>query len=276
MPFLHTNDGVRLHYVDHGPRDAPVLLLLPGWGTSTAWYDRQIEELSPRYRVISYDPRGQGRSERTDNGQRMERAGKDLDDVINALGLGEVALLGWSFGVSIVLSYIDVFGCAALSKAVLVCGGPRLINAEDWELGFVDVAQALDWIALQRNSMESAADFVLPQYFANPPTSAELARLREDITTMSATGSAAMCWSVLNQDYTDVLSKVRVPTLVLAGAQDTVIPAGNGPYLAESIPTARHSVFDNSAHCPFLEEPDEFNATLEEFLSPAGVGTEAS
>lgn len=266
MPMLKTSDGVSLHYVDEGPRDAPVLLLVPGWGGSTVWFEEQIRGLSAQFRVVCYDPRGQGRSERTERGHRMERVSKDLDDVITALGLCDVALLGWSLGVSTVLSYIDVFGCSALRAAVLVCGGPRLINSEDWELGFVDLQQAVDWIELQRGSMEAAADFVLPRFFATGPAPERYAQLRRSITGMSAYGSSAMCWNVLNQDYTDVPAKISVPTAVLSGRHDTVIPADNGPLLARSIPKARLSIFEGSAHCPFLEEPDEFNKELEGIL----------
>lgn len=267
MPVLTTNDGVRLHYVDEGPRDAPVLLLVPGWGGSTIWFGEQIRGLSEKYRVVCYDPRGQGQSEHTDAGQRMERVAKDLDDLVTALGLRDIVLLGWSLGVSTVLSYIDTFGCEGLRKAVLVCGGPRLINAGTWKLGFVDVPQALDWIALQRHSMQDAADFVMPQFFATEPQGEELVRLREDIAGMSPAGSSAMCWNVLNQDYTDVLVKVRVPTLVLTGRHDNVIPSENGPYLAQSIGEARLAVFENSAHCPFIEEPESFNEVLDEFCA---------
>ncbi len=266
MPMLNTSDGVPLHYVDEGPRDAPVLLLVPGWGGSTVWFEEQVRGLGDQFRVVCYDPRGQGQSERTERGQRMERVSKDLDDVITALGLRDVALLGWSLGVSTVLSYIDVFGCSALRKTVLVCGGPRLINAGDWDLGFVDLQRAVDWIDLQRCSMEAAADFVLPRFFATEPAPERLAQLRRSITDMSAAGSSAMCWNVLNQDYTDVPAKISVPTTVLTGRHDTVIPAENASLLVESIPDARLSIFEGSAHCPFLEQPDEFNKALEEIL----------
>ena len=217
--------------------------------------------------MVCFDPRGQGRSQRTDAGQRMERVSKDLREVLESLELREVTLLGWSLGVSTVLSYVDVFGCGLLRRIVLVCGGPRLINSGEWELGFVDVPQALDWVALQRASMQEAADFVLPRFFRDELPAEQLARLRDEITGMNPAGSAAMCWNVLNQDYTDVPAKVRVPALVLTGAHDRLVPAGNAPYLAETISDARLSVFDASAHCPFIEEPGRFNEELEAFLS---------
>lgn len=267
MPVLTTSDNISLHYVDEGPRDAAVLLIVPGWGGSAVWFEQQIRGLSGRFRVVCFDPRGQGRSQRTDAGQRMERVSKDLREVIASLDLREVTLLGWSLGVSTVLSYVDVFGRGVLRKIAFVCGGPRLINSGQWELGFADIPQALDWVALQRKSMEEAADFVLPQFFRDERPAEQLARLRAEITGMNPAGSAAMCWNVLNQDYTDVLAKVQVPALVLTGAHDPVIPAGNGPYLAETISDARLTVFDDSAHCPFIEEPARFNEELASLLA---------
>jgi len=263
MPMLTTNDDVRLHYVDEGPSDAPVLLMIPGWGCSTQWFQAQISGLSGRFRVIAYDPRGQGRSQRTGAGQRMSRVAKDLDDVLTELGLREVVVLGWSLGASTVLSYVDMFGCAALRGVVLVGGGPRLVNSDGWELGYIGSDEVPGWVATMRWDLETAADFLLPRFFTTEPP--QLADLRADITGMHNEAAAAMSYNVLTEDYTDVLGKVRVPALVVTGSRDAVIPAGNAPFMAERLPRARAVEIAEAGHAPFLERPVEFNRVLADF-----------
>lgn len=269
MPTLTTSDGIRLHYVDAAPDDAdrtgPAVLIVPGWGGSTRWFEAQVEELSGQFRTICYDPRGQGQSQRTDAGQRMERLTKDLDELIHALELDQLILIGWSLGVSVALSYVDVFGTDLLQAVVFVCGGPKLINHDEWRLGFVDLEQAQHWVSLQRTSMQAAADHVLPQFFAQQPPQEQWDIFRANLASMSAHGSAAICWNVLNQDYTDVVTKVDVPALVITGSEDAVIPAGNGAYLVDALPHGQLRMFDRSAHCPFIEQPDEFNTAIATF-----------
>ena len=92
MSKVITNDGVALHYVERG--DGQPLLIVPGWGMSVRWFSGQLEDLSDRMRVIVFDPRGQGDSDKVSRGQRMARLARDIEDVIVGLELEDVVLVG--------------------------------------------------------------------------------------------------------------------------------------------------------------------------------------
>lgn len=270
MPTVTTNDGVGLHYEERG--EGRPVLIVPGWGMSVRWFDGQLEGLSDRMRVIVFDPRGQGDSDKVSRGQRMARLARDVEDVIERLALEDVVLVGWSLGVSTVLAYVDVFGTERLSKVVLVDGGTKLINDDDWDLGFVDLEGAAAWRTLVESDLDAAARQVVPAFFASPPAESELAWMVAETVKCDGSGLGLITWNVLNQDYRDVPAKLDVPTLVIAGSHDAVIPAGNAPWLAERIADARLSMFANSAHCPFIEERERFNEELATFVcEPAGA-----
>lgn len=270
MPKLVTNDGVALHYVERG--EGRPMLIVPGWGMSVHWFEGQLETLSNRMRVIVFDPRGQGDSDKVSRGQRMARLARDIEDVIAGLELEDVVLVGWSLGVSSVLAYIDVFGTERLAKVVLVDGGCKLINDGDWQLGFVDLDGAAAWRALVESDLDTAARQVVPQFFAQPPSDADLQWMVQETVKCDQDGLGKITWNVLNQDYRDVPDKLDVPTLVVAGSHDVVIPAANAPWIAERIPDARLVMFEHSSHCPFIEERDAFNEVVASFVAePVGA-----
>lgn len=272
MSKVVTNDGVALHYAERG--EGQPLLIVPGWGMSGRWFEGQLEDLSDRMRVVVFDPRGQGDSDKVSRGQRMARLARDIEDVIVSLELEDVVLVGWSLGVSTVLAYTDVFGTDRLAKVVLVDGGCKLINDADWELGFVDLDGAAAWRGLVESDLETAARQVVPQFFAEPLSDADLQWMVQETVKCDQTGLGKITWNVLNQDYRDVPEKLDVPTLVVAGSHDVVIPAANAPWMAERIPGARLVMFEHSSHCPFIEERGAFNDAVASFVAePVGAPT---
>lgn len=272
MPKVVTNDGVALHYEDRG--QGRPLLIVPGWGMSTRWFDGQLDALSDRMRVVVFDPRGQGESDKVSRGQRMARLARDIADVIAGLALEDLVLMGWSLGVSAVLAYIDVYGTEGLAKVVLVDGGTKLINEPGWDLGFVDLEGAAAWRGLVESDLEGAAAQVVPQFFAQPRSASEMEWMAAEVVKCDQAGLGRITWNVLNQDYRDVPEKLDVPTLVVAGSHDVVIPAANAAWMTERIPGARLTMFEHSSHCPFIEEPDRFNEEIAAFVG--GPQTSAS
>lgn len=266
MGTLTMRDGVELAVRDEG--SGPVLLLVPGWAVSGWWFREQFAEaLTSHYRVVCYDPRGQGESEKTDRGQRLARLAADLAEVLEYTGERQVHLLGWSGGASTALQYVELYGTERLASLTLSGGGPRLMKGDGWDLGFMDLDGAKQWVDLIRDNFEAAARGIVPQFFA-----AELAPdvLEATVTEMLKCQPSAMSkasWDFLNQDVRDVLPQVNVPTLVITGDADTAVPAGNAPYLAENIADSKLVVIEAASHCPFLEQPAEFNNAVTDFIA---------
>jgi non-heme chloroperoxidase len=265
MDEVVTSDGVRLHVRDEGSGD--VLLVVPGWAVSGWWFRHQFTPaLTEKNRVVCYDPRGQGSSEMTERGQRVARYAADLAAVLDATGAEKVHLLAWSGGVGTALQYVELFGTGRLASMTMVGGGAKLVNSDGWDLGFMDLDGLRGWVSLIRDDFPTAVDTIIPAFFAEMPGPDDLAEIRAEMLRCLPAAMASASWDYVGQDFRDAVGLVDVPTLVVAGAKDGAIPAGNAPWLVERMPRARSVVMDGTAHCPFLERPDDFNALVREFL----------
>jgi microsomal epoxide hydrolase len=118
--FFTTSDGVRLHYLEAGPREANTIVFVPGW-TMPAWIWRpQILAFEKTYHVVAFDPRGQGDSDVPASGYTPERRGRDVMELLAQLGPRRALVVGWSLGVLDTLAGIHVAGDAHLAGLVLV------------------------------------------------------------------------------------------------------------------------------------------------------------
>ena len=116
--YITTNDGVKIYYEAKG-KGKP-LVMIPGWSCSGKFFDWNFDELSKSCRVIRVDMRGHGQSDKPTWGYTMPRLAKDVYDLIEALKLKDVTLLGWSMGGSVLWGYYQLFGSKYLSKMVIV------------------------------------------------------------------------------------------------------------------------------------------------------------
>ena len=116
--YVIANDGVRLRYDEAGVGKAVVLI--HGGGLSNVWWERNLPAFSGRFHVIAPDTRGCGRSQRTPWGHRTARYAADVREIIHALGLHDVTLVGWSIGARTCYSYLELFGAHRLRGVVLV------------------------------------------------------------------------------------------------------------------------------------------------------------
>lgn len=272
IPTVSTSDGIELFYRDEG--EGSTIVLVPGWGCTTRYFDRQIEDLSSRFRVVTYDPRGHGKSEKTRRGQRMGRVAHDVHDLLIALGLRDVTLLGWSLGASVVLYYVDLFGADRVSRIACVAGGPLLINRSGWTNGFLDLNQGDSWRTGLEDDFDTTASNMVTQFFYNAPERELLDLLTaETLKTSPADGAAAMTWDCINQNMVDLLPHIAQPTLVALGKHDSIVPAANSEVFA-SIPHVQIEIFKNSGHAPFIEETNRFNEVLARFVNDADVNFE--
>src|SRR5690554_2164294 len=123
-----TADGVRLYYKDWGPKGGPVVTLSHGWPlNSDSWESQMLFLAGNGYRVVAHDRRGHGRSSQPWDGNDMDHYADDLAAVIDALGLADVTLVGFSTGGGEVARYIGRHGTSKVRKAILVSAVPPLM-----------------------------------------------------------------------------------------------------------------------------------------------------
>lgn len=134
MPAILTNDGVSLNYQLHGT-SGPVIVLVHGWSASGLYFLDQVEALSAACRVVVYDQRGHGDSDKPGHGLHIARLAVDLRELLVQLHLDEVTVVGTSMGCAVIWSYIELFAAEKLRRAVFVDQAPLQNRKLDWQLG---------------------------------------------------------------------------------------------------------------------------------------------
>ncbi|MCU1691734.1 MAG: alpha/beta hydrolase fold protein [Frankiales bacterium] len=257
MSLVRVSDGVGLDVVQEGS-GRPVVFM-NGYGAAGALWAHQREALRAGSRVVVLDRRWHGASERPTHGQRMARHGKDVHDVLEALDLRDVLLVGASMGASTCLAYLDLFGSVRLRGVVLVDQTPKIVNEDGWELGMHGLTrEGLEpFLAGFPGGLNPFHVVPEPEVLAlgvvEPPFSVEQTRplLRDHA----------------EKDWRDVLPRVDVPLLAVAGRHSPFWPWESSAWMAEAAPLGELAVLDGSGHVPFLEEPEAFTAVLGEFAA---------
>jgi len=286
MGEVMTRDGCVLRYRESGAAAGSgreTLVLLPGWSQTAAMYDRLLDELGDRYRVIAYDHRNHGGSGSSDNGARIAALAADLHEVLEQLGIEEAHLLGNSMGCSVLWSYVDLYGTARVSSLVLVdqpsvCALlPWLAQEDAAQVGAImDFAGASGFVQglLGADSDAVRRDF-LRSMLKPDIAAADFDWLLGQNMMMRMPFGARLLLDHVMQDWRSVLPRIDVPALVTGGEQSHV-DAGSQRWIAEQIPGAELHIFspaEGGDHFPFFEDPKAFAAVLTEFLDSGPVAT---
>ena len=263
MTYLNTNDGVEIFYKDWGPRDAQPIMFHHGWPLSSDDRDAQmLFFLSKGYRVVAHDRRGHGRSEQVDSGHDIDHYAADAFAVAEALDLRNAVHIGHSTGGGEVARYVARHGEPAgrVAKAVLVAAIPPLMlqtdaNPEGTPMDVFDGFRS----ALAGNRAQFFRDVPAgPFYGFNREGTAvhEGAKAHYDgIKAFSET------------DQTDDLMAMTVPTLVLHGEDDQVVPiAASALKAIELLPDGTLKTYPGFSHGMLTVNADVLNADLLEFV----------
>jgi non-heme chloroperoxidase len=261
---ITTRDGAAIAFADEGA--GTTLVLLPGICCSRRWWSLQVAALSGAHRLVTIDFRGVGESRPVSHGHRVARYSADVAELIEALDLRGVVLVGWSLGFSVSLGLLELAGEERLAGLVLVEGSPRLLNGPGWRLGIADLEQAVRMRASLRDEWAPTITALLGDMSGGPDARALLTEaLRADPGSI-----AQLFWDHVNQDWRDVLGTISLPTLVIAGTAsrigDSVAAAR---YTAGAITGARLELFAGAGHAVFREQPERFSSMLAEFALAA-------
>jgi non-heme chloroperoxidase len=255
VAYLKTPDGVSLYYEDEGHGQA--IILVHGGSASSAFWTKQVSALRESFRVVAIDNRAHGRSEKTPDGHTIAQYARDLRHVMDELDIPRAVLVGWSMGFAVVLSYVEQFGEGRLDGVVDVDQKPRMWTSEE---GLQAMLHAIRTRRLEFHEQR------LRSFFA---TSQPSELIRYFALELMKTPAAAYCSSledVWRTDFTPVLFRLTVPLLVTTGARGILGPEG-AERVCELAPNGRTSVFSQSGHMLFWEEPHHFNAELTAFVN---------
>ncbi len=263
---------IELYYEDHGA-GTPVVLI-HGWPLSGRSWENQVPALiDAGHRVITYDRRGFGWSSQPWDGYDYDTFAADLHALLNHLDLRDVTLVGFSMGGGEVVRYIATYGVDRIAKAVLAGAVPpylyKTADNPDGGLDYATIGQFQQGVTSDRLAF---LDTFISGFFTAGDTLAvsEVQRLyARDIAAFASPKGTLDCIAAFA--YTDFradLGKVTVPTLVIHGDSDAIVPFEvSGKRSAELIAGAKLVVVEGGPHGLNASHADEFNAALIAFIN---------
>ncbi len=264
----YTVHGVRLAVEDRGL--GPAVLLVHGFPLDHTMWSAQIEVLSRRYRAIAPDLRGFGRSGVTEGTVSMEQLADDLAALLDALRIGEpVVFCGLSMGGYVAWEFCRKY--AGRLRGLILCDTRSAADAPEAAAARLDVARQV-----LRDGPGLLAGAMLPKLFA--PATLEkrpeiAAALQQVVLGTDVRGIAAAARGMAQRpDSTPILGRIRCPTLVLVGEEDSLSPEEQMRAMARAIPGAQFVAIPGAGHLPPMERPAETTAAIEAFLDGLGGG----
>jgi non-heme chloroperoxidase len=271
MPFITTKDKTQIYYKDWG-KGQP-LVFCHGWPLSAdAWEDQMMFLARHGYRCIAHDRRGHGRSGQPWNGNDMDTYADDLSELIEGLDLKNIILVGHSTGGGEVARYIGRHGTGRVAKAVLIGAVPPIMVKTPANPGGLPM-QAFDGIraGVQSDRSQFFKDLSNSFYGANRPGAKVSQGLRDSFWMQGMQASligAYDCIKAFSEtDFTEDLRKFNVPTLIIHGDDDQIVPIGDSAMLSsKTIKGAKLKVYPGAPHglCSTLK--DKVNEDLLAFI----------
>ena len=273
MPFVTADDGAQIFYKDWGTEGTPVLLS-HGWPlNSDAWEAAALFLANHGHRAIAHDRRGHGRSSQTWNGNEMDTYADDLARLIDVLDLRDLTLVGHSTGGGEIVHYVGRHGTSRVAKLVLVSAVPPLMlagddNPEGLPMDTFDglrAGEAADRSQLYRDLADGP-------FFGNNRNHDISQGVRDAFWLQSmACGhrGAFECIAAFSAtDFRPDLAKIDVPTLVIHGDDDQIVPfAVGGKRSAEMVDGAVLKVYERGAHGLPDTDRDRLLADILDFIN---------
>jgi non-heme chloroperoxidase len=269
---ITTKDGTRIYYKDWGT--GPVVTFSHGWPlTADAWESQMFHLASNGYRCIAHDRRGHGRSSQPWNGNDMDTYADDLQELFTALDLKNVTMIGHSTGGGEVARYIGRHGTGRVSKAVLMSAVPPVMLKTDANPGGLPISV---FDGFRAAYLADRSQFFLdvasgPFFGFNRPE----ANVSQGLISswlmqglMAGHKNAYDCIKAFSEtDFTEDLKEFDVPTLILHGDDDQIVPIGAAAMLSSKlVKDATLKIYPGGAHALGDTSKDQVNADLLAFL----------
>ena len=272
--YVTTNDNVRLHYLEAG--SGKTLVLIHGWSQCAEQFKHQISGLSESYRVIAVDQRGHGESDKPGFGYKLHRLAQDLRELILALDLKDVTVLGHSMGCSVIWGYWELYGADRLAKMVLVDESPHLTENSAWTPEEVEAAGPIFTLESAYDTSNALAgpdgEGVTRELIGGMFTGAYPADDKEWVFEcnfrMPRQAASTLMFNHAFQDWRDVIPRITIPALVVSG-RVSPIPWKSQEWIAKQIPGAKLEIFEEAEggnHFMFMENPEKFNKIVKDFI----------
>ena len=268
---ITTKDGTEIYYKDWGK--GPVVTFSHGWPLSSdAWDGQMLFLVHNGFRVVAHDRRGHGRSSQASSGNDMDGYADDLAAVIEALDLKDAILVGHSTGGGEVARYIGRHGTKRVAKAVLIAAVPPIMlksaaNPEGLPIEVFDSMRS----GLTKDRSQFYKDLATQFYGANRPGAKVSQGILDQFWLWSMQAGLKNAYESIKAfsetDFTEDLKKIDVPTLVMHGEDDQIVPVKDSAVkTARLIRGAKEIYYPGAPHGLTATLQDQVNADLLAFL----------
>jgi non-heme chloroperoxidase len=266
MPTITTKDGAEIFYKDWG-KGQPIVFN-HGWPLNADAWDEQLHFFATNgYRAVALDRRGHGRSTQTLYGNDMDTYADDLEALIQELDLENVILVGHSTGGGVVAHYIGRYGTRRVAKAVLVDAVPPGMVKNGFPMAELDKIRA----AIRTDRPQFWKDFAIPFFGANRPGAKVSQGTLDAFWAMCMAAGFPAAYDGIKAfsetDFTEDLKEFDVPTLIIHGDDDQIVPINiSGQLSAKAIKGAELKVYKGAPHGLTVTNQEQFNADLLQFV----------
>ncbi|MFL6423416.1 MAG: alpha/beta fold hydrolase [Nitrososphaeraceae archaeon] len=268
---ITTRDGTEIYYKDWGK--GPVVTFSHGWPLSSdAWDGQMLFLVQNGFRVVAHDRRGHGRSSQASSGNDMDGYADDLAAVIEALDLKDATLVGHSTGGGEVVRYIGRHGTKRVAKAILIAAVPPIMlktaaNPEGLPMEVFDNMRS----GLMKDRSQFYKDLATQFYGANRPGAKVSQGILDQFWLWSMQAGLKNAYESIKAfsetDFTEDLKKIDVPTLVMHGEDDQIVPVKDAAVKsARLIKGAKEIYYPGAPHGLTATLQDQVNADLLAFL----------
>ncbi len=254
-------NGFRMHFEEAG-KGAPILFI-HGFPLNRMIWKAQVEALRKSFRVITPDVRGYGESEATPGVYDMELLADDIAALIRHLQCGPAIIAGHSMGGYILFAFYRKY--PELARGLILVSTRAVADTPEGKANRAALAQRVEQEGHQPVVEKMLAPMMAAaSVAANPNLKSEVEAMMMKSSLLGLAGASR--GMAARREATDLLSKIAVPTLILAGTADALIPHAESEKMAQAIPNAHLHLFEGAGHLLSMEQPQEMNRVLAQWL----------
>jgi 3-oxoadipate enol-lactonase len=258
MPDIKVDDGCTIHAEIEGPESAPVLMLSNSLGTDLHMWDDQVAPFTQHFRLLRYDRRGHGKSDAPKGPYSMERLGRDVLGVLDAIGIAKINWCGLSMG-GMAGQWLGGNAQNRIDKLILSNTACYYPDKTMWDARIKLVTE---------KGLEGIVDGNMERWFTKEfreRSPQATARIRAMFLNTKRDGFLGCCEAIRAMDHRQLLAKITAPTLVIAGRHDPATPLEGNEFIKQHIPGAKLAVLE-AAHIANVEQPKAYTDTVLGFL----------
>jgi 3-oxoadipate enol-lactonase len=258
MPMIDA-DGCPIHIEVEGREGAPALMLSNSLGTDLTMWNPQVKNFAEKFRLIRYDRRGHGQSGAPKGPYSMERFGRDVLAVLDALKIERTHWCGLSMG-GMVGQWLGANAPGRIDRMIFSNTACYYSDKDLWNARIK---------LLREKGLTAIADAIIERWFTKgfrdraPQT---IAGMRDILVKTPLEGYVGCCEAIRDMDHREMLPKIKAPVLIIAGKQDLATTVENAEFIRARVPRSKLTVID-AAHISNVEQPDIYTKTALEFLT---------